>query len=124
MQYFVQIKMTKGKGRGVFATKNFVKDEIIEICPIIFLDDSEAKYCDPTILGHYMYEWNHEHDGALPLGYGLLYNHSFTPNAVYERDFANNQMLYKAIKNIKTGEEILINYNGEPDNMDPYHFTG
>lgn len=29
------------------------------------------------------------------------------------------QMVYTAIKPIKKGEEITVNYNGEPDDMTP-----
>jgi SET domain-containing protein len=28
-------------------------------------------------------------------------------------------MVYRAIKNIKKGEEVTVNYNGEPDEQTP-----
>ncbi len=111
-------KDTKKRGRGVFAAIDIAKNEIIEICPVITLTPKESENYDQTILGQYLYEWKNPHDGAVILGYGLLYNHSYTPNAEYVRNFKNKTMTYKAVKDIKKDEEILINYNGEPENND------
>lgn len=117
--YQVHVAKTEHKGRGVFAKKDFHPGETIEVCPVIVLNPEESKNYEHTILGEYLYEWESEDDGAVILGYGLLYNHSFTPNAEYVRDFEQKCMIYKAIKPIHNGEEILINYNGHPDCDDP-----
>ena len=114
----IQIKDTPNRGRGVFATKNYTPGETIEICPVIIMTPEESKYYDETILGNYLYEWKDENDAALILGYGLIYNHSYSPNAEYKRNFTNNEMLYVAIKNIDPGDEILVNYNGDPESQD------
>jgi len=37
----------------------------------------------------------------------------------YIRDFNNKTMVVQAIKNIKEGQEIVFNYNGEPENNAP-----
>lgn len=118
MEYFVEIKNTKQKGRGVFATKDFKKGEVIEECPIIYISKKEDVDIQKTILGRYIYEW-HENDGAIILGYGSIYNHSYKPNAEYVRDFENKLLIYKAIKNITSGEEICVNYNGDPFDLKP-----
>jgi len=115
----VEIKQTENRGRGVFATKDFIAGEIIEICPVLILNEQEAKNYENTILGNYLYEWESEEDGAIILGYGLIYNHSYTPNAEYIRNFPDKTMTYQAVKDIKKGEEILINYNGHPTCDDP-----
>ena len=52
-------------------------------------------------------------------GYGSIYNHSFDPNADWKQNFRTQSMVYRAIKPIKKGEEILVNYNGEPDDATP-----
>ncbi len=118
MKFNVEIRKTNDKGRGVFATKKFIAAEVIEECPIIFIDESDEINIQKTILGKYIYEWN-KNDGAIILGYGSIYNHSYTPNAEYIRDFKNNKLIYKAIKNISIDEEITVNYNGETKNNNP-----
>lgn len=117
--FAIQIKQTQNRGRGVFATKDFTSGEIIEICPVLILNEQESKNYENTILGNYLYEWESEEDGAIILGYGLIYNHSYTPNAEYVRNFSDKTMTYQAVKDIKAGEEILINYNGHPTCDDP-----
>ncbi len=53
---------------------------------------------------------------ALVLGYGSLYNHSYEPNATYVKEPSNGVVTFRAIRNIKAGEEITVNYNnGNPD---------
>lgn len=120
MKYFVEIGKTKDKGRGVFATKKFIAGEIIEECPVIFINENEEKYIQKTILGKYIYAWHDDkNDGAIILGYGSIYNHSYSPNAEYVRDYKNNLLIYKAIENISVGDEITVNYNGETGNTNP-----
>lgn len=45
----------------------------------------------------------------------MLFNHAYNPNATYEIVFENHTFNFFAYKDIKAGEEILINYNGEVD---------
>ncbi len=113
MQIAVQ-KLPK-KGRGVFALKNFKEGEIIEKCPVINVTPTERKHCEKTILANYIYPWRSTLSGSIVLGYGSLYNHSFNPNADWKQNFKNESMVYRALRDIKRGEEITVNYNGEPD---------
>ncbi len=110
----IKIISIKGKGRGVIATKNIKKNEVIECCPIIFLSDKEAKFFKnkSTIL-HFYYLWQYAiNKYCLMLGYGSIYNHSLNPNADVDYDIKNpkNYLIFKAIKNIKLGEEIVYDY--------------
>lgn len=113
----IKIKITKNKGRGVFATAEQHSGQIIEICPIIKFTPSEYKLLEKTILDNYMYDWFGE--SCIPLGYGLLYNHSFTPNAKFIFHKKTQTISYIALKNIKPGTEILINYNHDPSDQTP-----
>jgi len=105
----VEIRYTKKKGRGVFARQDIKKGTVIERVPVIVvtwdqIEDSE--------LGHYAFCWS-GNKAAIALGYGSLYNHSFKPNAVYQ-DEGRQTKVYSAHRNIVAGEEITINYNGDP----------
>ena len=119
MEKTIEIKNTRKKGRGVFALKNFKEGEIVESCPVITLTPKERKYCEKTILNFYIYPWKSLKSAAVVLGYGSIYNHSFTPNADWVQNFKTNSMVYTAIAPIKKDEEITVNYNGEPDDTTP-----
>lgn len=113
--YDIEVRKSKIGGLGVFALRNFKKGETIENSPTLTLTPTERKHCEKTMLNSYMYPWKSTRSAAIALGYGSIYNHSFDPNADWKQNFKTNQMTYKAIKDIKKGEEILVNYNGEPD---------
>ena len=118
----LEIKKTKSKGRGVFAVKSFKKGEVIEECPVILLSKKDMIHCEKTLLEKYIYEWKENGDGAVALGYGSLYNHGFNPNAEYEFVYSKKLIVYKALRSIKKGEEVVVNYNGNMDNNDPIDF--
>jgi len=115
----ISIKRIPGKGLGVVAERDISKGEVIERCPVLLLTPTERKQCEKTILNHYLYPWKSTRSAAIVMGYGFIYNHSFTPNADWKQDFRATQMVYRAIADIKKGEEISVNYNGEPDDMTP-----
>lgn len=115
MNSHVYVKKTGARGRGIFALKNFKIGEIIESCPVINITPKERKIVEKTIFNYYIYPWRSTLSGSLVLGYGSLYNHSFDPNADWKQNFKTNSMVYRAVKPIKKGEEITVNYNGEPD---------
>jgi SET domain-containing protein len=119
MRQYVIVKSTKGRGRGVYALKNFSEGEVIERCPVLNLTPKERKHCSRTLLNFYMYPWRSTRSASLVLGFGSLYNHSYEPNADWKQNFHTNKMIYTATKPIKKGEEILINYNGEPEDKTP-----
>ncbi|HEX8923121.1 MAG TPA: SET domain-containing protein [Patescibacteria group bacterium] len=119
MKQKIIVKRTANKGRAVFALKNFETDEIIESCPVLKLTPKERKHCEKTMLNYYVYPWKSTRSAAVVLGFGSIYNHSYTPNADWKQNFKTNCMVYRAIKPIKKGEEITVNYNGEPDDDKP-----
>ncbi len=121
---YVSISHTLNGIRCIRAARDIKKDELIESSPIILIPKNEQDTMDDAALGSYTYDWNSTH-GAFILGYCLLTNHSFTPNIVYKRDFEMLQMNYYALRNIKKGEELFINYNGRPHDTSPLerHYT-
>jgi len=114
-QKIIARRISAEKGWGMFAEKNFIVGELIESCPVVKLTPKERKYCDKTMLANYIYPWKNLRDAAMVLGYGSVYNHSFEPNADWKQNFKTGCMVYRAVKPIKKGEEITVNYNGEPD---------
>lgn len=119
MQLDITLKKVPGKGRCVLAERDFKTGEIIESCPILSLTPTERKHCAKTLLNFYMYPWRSTRSASVVLGYGSLINHSFTPNADWKQNFKTETMVYRAIRPIKKGEEITVNYNGEPDDQTP-----
>ncbi|CAN7514478.1 SET domain-containing protein [Paenibacillus sp. LjRoot153] len=114
------MKHTEKYGRGIFATENIKKGDFIESAPIIVVTQKEWEQMRESILKNYVYRWGE--DKAIALGYGGIYNHSFTPNARYISNINNLTIDFSAYKDIKAGEEILINYNGDPKDQSSLWF--
>ena len=77
------------------------------------------EHLEKTLLNYYVYPWRSTRGAAIALGFGSIYNHSYSPNADWKQNFRDNTMVYRALKQIKKGEEITVNYNGEPDDKTP-----
>ncbi|MGO4886255.1 SET domain-containing protein [Anaerobacillus sp. MEB173] len=107
--------------RGVFATRDIAKGELIHEAPVIPYPNEQDEFIEQTVLADYVYEYGINHSAVI-LGYGMLFNHSYEPNATYEINFENHTFDYYAYTDIKAGDEIMINYNGEVDNKDPLWF--
>lgn len=127
-------------GRGVFAVRRIRAGELFDTAPMVRSlwpsDDTPAM--NETMLSDYVYAWIHSsreaaadtpaEELAMPeyvasaLGYGSYYNHSFTPNAVYVRRKPADLMDYVALRDIEAGEEILVNYNCDPNDTTPLWF--
>lgn len=107
--------------RGVFATSDIAKGTLIHIAPVIPYPNEDHIHIERTILGDYAFEYGENHSAIL-LGYGMLFNHSYTPNTYYELNFDNLSVDFFAHTDVTAGDELLINYNGETDNEDPLWF--
>jgi len=104
--------------RGMIATEDIRKGTIIERCPVIPIPITEKPGLLQTELHNYYFEWTNSHN-AIVLGYGSLINHSFQPNAAYTYGYKNKVLIFYAIKVIKKGDEVFINYNGIPNDTTP-----
>jgi SET domain-containing protein len=109
----IAVKRIKGKGRGVFARRPIKKGEVIERVPMIVMSAKEYEEdLSGSRLSHYCFAWG-RNQVALALGYGSIYNHSYSPNARYE-DVGPQTKVFLALRAIESGEEITVNYNGKP----------
>ncbi len=112
---FLEIKQTKSKGLGVFATENIEKDTLIEISPVIVLSPKDTKQIDGTHLYNYYFSWEEDQkSSAIALGYVSIYNHQVDANCIYESYFEEKTIHIITRKKIAKGEEITINYNHDP----------
>jgi SET domain-containing protein len=110
-------------GKGVFAGRDIEVGEVIEVCPIILFPKDQLADVRKTVLDDYYFDWGeHGEWFAFCMGYGSFYNHSYEPNAEYGMDFDAQTIDFYCIKPIAAGDEILINYNGEADNMEKVWF--
>ncbi|KZE37303.1 SET domain-containing protein-lysine N-methyltransferase [Bhargavaea cecembensis] len=103
--------------RGVFATCDISKGTLIHQAPVIAYPNDQHEHIEQTLLADYAFEYGLNHTAIL-LGYGMLFNHSYQPNATYEISFENHTFDFYAHTPIKMGEEILINYNGDEDDQE------
>ena len=114
----IEVKRIKGKGRGVFARRLIRRGESIERVPMLVLPAGQSK--GGSVVSDYCFAWGRG-TLALALGYGSLYNHSYRPNARYD-DVGPQTKEFTALRDIQPGEEITVNYNGEPRNRSAVWF--
>ncbi|MFX1499575.1 MAG: SET domain-containing protein-lysine N-methyltransferase [Promethearchaeota archaeon] len=128
MNCLLEVKfISKNKGRGVFAKKNIAKGEIIDIAHILLISKRDWNFIEDTILSRYSFEWDdpkyiEEYESAISLSISQLINHSYEPNVKYNYDYKNKCIEYITLRDIFKGEEITVNYNGEPFDMSPVGF--
>jgi hypothetical protein len=117
------IAPTRGMGKGVFTSENLETGTVVEISPVIVMSDVDRKLLDQTLLHDYIFEWGEKtRQCCMALGYIPMYNHSYKSNCEYDMDYDEEIMTIKTVRFIKSGEELLINYNGDWNNSKPLWF--
>lgn len=110
-------------GKGVFSGETLEEGDLIEICPVIVLPEADLPAIHGTRLHDYYFLWGEEQQQcAIALGYGSLYNHSYEPNARYLIDYEHDTIDVYCIRTIQPGDEVTVNYNGEPTDSTPVWF--
>lgn len=118
---YLFIDKTADKGRGVFAGERIPADVVIEISPVIIMDNADRIHLDKTKLHDYIFEWGKNKDlpagqpGKCCMALGLIpmYNHSYTSNCEYIMDYEDELIYVQTVRVIEKGEELTINYNGD-----------
>lgn len=101
-------------GRGVFTFDHIPEGALLEICPVIIIPESEVDTIHDTVLHDYYYYWGEdEKEACIVLGFGSIFNHSSSPNAQCVPDYEGRTFNYYALRDIRPGEEIKVNYNGD-----------
>jgi hypothetical protein len=117
------ISAERGKGRGIRAGRRFIEDEVLERAPVVVVTAEDWPAVAGTDVFRFCFAWGRRGEqGAIALGRGSLINHSYSPNA-FARPLARERIMeFVALRDIEAGEEITINYNGDPDARDPVGF--
>jgi hypothetical protein len=112
------------RGRGVFSTSAITQGELVERAPVIVVPAAEWPQVAASEFYHYCFAFGPgDRDAALALGHGSLFNHDWQPNAVYRKRPELAAIDFIARRAIAPGEEICINYNGDPDDRTPLWFA-
>ena len=102
-------------GRGAFAARLIRAGELIEEAPVVVMPPDEIADLKKTVMNEYCFLWGEdERAAAVVLSNCSLCNHSYSPNAAFDRRFATGTIAFLALRDIAAGEEITINYNGDP----------
>lgn len=99
------VKKSTIQGYGVFALEDIKAGETVEECYALI-------HKSMTELIDYVFAVK---DGstsftAIALGYGSIYNHSPTANADFFLDPYKSILRITALRDIKSGEEVFVNY--------------
>jgi hypothetical protein len=100
---------------GVFASRAIDAGEVVEIAPVIQLHARFAGF-EPA-LQRSVFNWESlaQVDGvsAIALGYGSMYNHANPANMRYLSALDGAAIEFVAVRAIRAGEELTINYCGK-----------
>ena len=109
MNHLVKVKQSPLHGKGVFATQNISKGEIIVESHMVLIHKNENL---PEALATLQFPWTEEYDAICLSDAGSFFNHSSLPNAkIIKRDFTNQIQIFVAQTAIAMGDEITIYYN-------------
>jgi SET domain-containing protein len=108
------IELTQKKGKAVFTNVEIEVGVVVEISPVIVMNNDHRIHLDKTLLHDYIFEWGDKKDKCcMALGFIPIYNHSYTSNCEYFMDYEEEIIFVKTVHAIKKGEELTINYNGD-----------
>ena len=120
---FLTIRESLHKGKGVFTNEAITANTLIEIAPVIICPAADIPLIDKTNLYNYYFKWgNLQTEIAIALGYGSMYNHSYTPNVAYKMDYEQQTISFVAWEYIAAETELFINFNGEVLDTTPVWF--
>ena len=108
----VDVRLSKGKGRGVFATRRFRAGDIVESAPALLIPKYQIQALAATFLAHYMFTSDNKKNLVIGLGLTSMLNHDDDANA--EFFVTSDSVTIKAKRAIPSGLEITINYAWRP----------
>ncbi|HTC00384.1 MAG TPA: SET domain-containing protein-lysine N-methyltransferase [Ferruginibacter sp.] len=113
---YLLINNTPGMGKGVYTEERIPAGTIVELSPVIVMKKEDREHLDKTLLHDYIFEWGKLKDKCcMALGFIPMYNHSYKSNCEYFMDFEDDTIMIETVRAIEKGEELTINYNGDPN---------
>ena len=94
-------------GRGVFSKKDYNPGDIVEVAPFVVCENNLHR----NKINDYVFQYSQDPNKVITVfGMGSMYNHKDDHNLDYIQDIQNNNMIYKARKRIRAGDELYVNY--------------
>ena len=93
--------------RGVFAQEAIPAGTLFHQAPVLSYPNEQHKHIEKTSLADYAFEFGVGRSAIL-LGYGMLFNHSYEPNATYEINFENETFDFLPTKILKPAKKFLL----------------
>jgi SET domain-containing protein len=113
---YLFVEKTPQMGKGVFTKERIPAKTVIEISPVIVMKKEDKEHLDKTLLHDYIFLWGKLQDKCcMALGLIPMYNHNYKSNCEYFMDFDDDTILIETVRVIEKGEELTINYNGDPN---------
>jgi SET domain-containing protein len=123
------LRVSEGKGRGVFAARAFRQGEVLMVNAVLVFGENDATKVGETALAYYHFNWPFGPNGedidadespysCIPFGLIALINHGredANASWIYSRELMT--MTAVALRDISADEEILWDYHwdGEED---------
>lgn len=110
----IEVKKSKLHGFGVFAKANIKSGEILEQCCYVVFNKSWEQ--TPKELKDYIFYFGRKYkrnESVIVLGFGSIFNHKGDSSATWYVKKKRGMFEFVAIKDIKKGEEIFVNYGEE-----------
>jgi len=105
------VRPVPGKGRGVFAGRDFDAGEVVERCPVVVIPKEQYPQYLATMVDDYAFRWPLKPEVVvIPLGYGCIYNHSADPNVRFVPNLKEHAIDFVCTKPITIGEEVTHHY--------------
>lgn len=107
----IEVRKSPLQGYGVFTKEDIKSGELLEECHYLEVPDDER-------IARYYYNWPRGEKFqkyTVPLGFGCIYNGISTSgqeaNVEWTTDVDKDIFIYTAIKDIKKGNELLLDYD-------------
>jgi len=111
----VKVSNIKGAGLGVFATKDYKKDELIERSGFVYIETS------PPDLTVHCFDSGDPKKNIVYFGKMTLVNHAKVSNVTYDEcPIYKRIMEFHTTRDIAKGEEFVLNYCYETG-KDPWY---
>lgn len=114
-----RVEYTKQYGRGVYANRLILKDELIDASELLVCNKTDTQTVRKTLLYYYIYAINEEKDAVVLSPFSLV-NHSLDKNVSYKVvDLGTRKVMhFTATRDIQVDEQLFINYYDDYDKLD------